>query len=267
MRAAVLVHRGEPGRPSVVRVRSRRRSCLELLGDCGPVHRREPVPPTEVDDLHATLPFVAGRHVRNGVSLIRPAVISEVIAPAERRADVQDGRPTDAEVGAHRTRPRCRLAVVASAADRPARKAPAAEGAVARTEVNAVRYRRRPGGSGRLALAPPAPAADEKTDKAGQHEGGAYPYTDPKPSGVEGRSPHRSDEAAGDRAVHWRTRVPCRRSWPRPPRRRPRRLPPSSTAVVAEPRAGLLPCRRSAGCDGRVRTRSSKFGVARLADP
>ena len=97
MRAAVLVHRRQPGRTSIVGVRSRRRSRLELLGDLGPVHWWESVPGSQVDDLHGTFPFVAGRHVRNGVSLIRRAVMSEVIAPAGRRAHVRDGRPTGRE--------------------------------------------------------------------------------------------------------------------------------------------------------------------------
>ena len=60
MRAAVLVDRREPRRASVVRVRSRRRSCIELLGYGRPVHRRQPVLCTQVDDLHGAFPFVAG---------------------------------------------------------------------------------------------------------------------------------------------------------------------------------------------------------------
>src|SRR5258707_15381421 len=39
MRAAVLVDGGQPGRAGVHRVRRWRRPCIELLSNCGPIHR------------------------------------------------------------------------------------------------------------------------------------------------------------------------------------------------------------------------------------
>src|SRR5437588_7444434 len=53
VRAAVLIDRREPFRASVVRVWSRCRSRAELLDYGVPVHWRQPVRCTQVDDLHA----------------------------------------------------------------------------------------------------------------------------------------------------------------------------------------------------------------------
>jgi hypothetical protein len=57
MRAAVLVDGGQPGRARVHRVRSWRRPSIELVSNCGPVHRRQPIRLTQIGDLHkASLP-------------------------------------------------------------------------------------------------------------------------------------------------------------------------------------------------------------------
>src|SRR5215467_15578212 len=52
MRAAVLVDGGQPRRAGVRRVRSRCRPRVELLGDGGPIHRRQPIRLTQIYDLH-----------------------------------------------------------------------------------------------------------------------------------------------------------------------------------------------------------------------
>ena len=52
MRAAVLVDGGQPGRAGVHRVRNWRRPRIELAGNRGPVHRRQPIRLTQIDDLH-----------------------------------------------------------------------------------------------------------------------------------------------------------------------------------------------------------------------
>ena len=119
MRAAVLVHRCEPGRASVVRVRGRRDPAFELVGDCGPVHWRQPVPCTQVDDLH-------GRFLRGRAQRAQRRVVDQTcrdqpsIAAAGHRAHVQDGHPTNA-IGGGRIglSPRCQFARQRSAADNP----------------------------------------------------------------------------------------------------------------------------------------------------
>src|SRR5216683_3849371 len=52
MRATVLVDGGQPGRAGVHRVRSWRRPRSELLNNCGPIHRRQPIRLTQIGDLH-----------------------------------------------------------------------------------------------------------------------------------------------------------------------------------------------------------------------
>src|SRR6266487_1074408 len=52
MRAAVLVDGGQPRRAGVRRVRSRCRPRIELVGNGGPIYRRQPIRLTQIDDLH-----------------------------------------------------------------------------------------------------------------------------------------------------------------------------------------------------------------------
>ena len=77
VRASVLVGRREPCRASVVRVSSRRRSRIELLGEgwSSPLVAGRPLP--EVDRFHG-VPF-RGRAAPASVAWIRPAVASRVI--------------------------------------------------------------------------------------------------------------------------------------------------------------------------------------------
>jgi hypothetical protein len=52
VRAAVVVHGGQPRRAGVRRVRSRSRPRIELFDDDGSIHRRQPVRLSQIDDLH-----------------------------------------------------------------------------------------------------------------------------------------------------------------------------------------------------------------------
>src|SRR6202790_2584641 len=56
VRAPVLVHCREPRRASVVAVRSRWRSGIELFDDVRPLHWGQPVRRTQIDDVHYVLP-------------------------------------------------------------------------------------------------------------------------------------------------------------------------------------------------------------------
>src|SRR5262249_14485621 len=80
MRAAVLVDGGQPGRAGVRRVRSRRRPSIELLDDCGPIHRWQPIRLTQIGDLHEPSFRCPADILVNGVSWIRRATTASVIA-------------------------------------------------------------------------------------------------------------------------------------------------------------------------------------------
>src|SRR5215831_17161944 len=80
MRAAVLVDGGQPGRAGVRRVRSWRRSRIELLDDCGPVHRRQPIRLTQIGDLHGASLHCPADILANSVPKIRHATTEKVIA-------------------------------------------------------------------------------------------------------------------------------------------------------------------------------------------
>src|SRR3954470_18575830 len=80
MRAAVLVDGGEPGRAGVDRVRSRRRPRSKLRNNCGPIHRRQPVHRTQIDDLHEASLHCPGHILADGISYVRRATTAELIA-------------------------------------------------------------------------------------------------------------------------------------------------------------------------------------------
>src|SRR2546421_5618880 len=80
MRATVLVDAGQPGRAGIRRVRSWRRARSELPGNCGPIHRRQPIRLTQIDDLHKASLHCPGDILANSIWQIRRATITEVIA-------------------------------------------------------------------------------------------------------------------------------------------------------------------------------------------
>ena len=80
MRATVLVDGGQPGRAGVQRVRIRRRPCSKLLSNCGPIHRRQPIRLTKIDDLHKVSLHCPGDILANSIWLIRRSTAAEVIA-------------------------------------------------------------------------------------------------------------------------------------------------------------------------------------------
>src|SRR3954452_4574843 len=80
MRTAVLVDGGQPGRAGVDRVRSRRRPRSELRNNCGPIHRRQPVHRTQIDDLHEASLHCPGHILADGISYVRRATTAELIA-------------------------------------------------------------------------------------------------------------------------------------------------------------------------------------------
>src|SRR3984885_8162951 len=80
MRAAVLVDSGQPGRAGVRRVRRWRRPGIELLGNRGPVHRRQPVRLAQIGDLHEASPRCPAGIPADSVSQVRRATTAKVIA-------------------------------------------------------------------------------------------------------------------------------------------------------------------------------------------
>src|SRR5947208_427384 len=80
MRATVLVDGGQPGRAGIRRVRSWRRPRSELPGNCGPIHRRQPIRLTQIDDLHKASLHCPADILANSMSQTRPATTAEVIA-------------------------------------------------------------------------------------------------------------------------------------------------------------------------------------------
>src|SRR6266480_1627506 len=68
MRATVLVDGGQPGRAGIRRVRNWRRPRSELLSNCGPIHRRQPVRLTQISDLHEASLRCPADILANGVS-------------------------------------------------------------------------------------------------------------------------------------------------------------------------------------------------------
>ena len=80
MRAAVLVDGGQPGGAGVQRVRSWCRPRSELLSNGGPIHRRQPIRLTQIDDLHKASLHCPGDILANSIWLIRRSMTAEVIA-------------------------------------------------------------------------------------------------------------------------------------------------------------------------------------------
>src|SRR5215469_3753200 len=71
MRAAVLVDSGQPGRAGIHRVRSWRRPGIELLSNCGPINRRQPIRLTQILDLHKGILSLPADILVNGVKELR----------------------------------------------------------------------------------------------------------------------------------------------------------------------------------------------------
>ena len=83
MRAAVRVDGGQPGRVGVHRVRDWRRPRVEFLGNCGPVHRRQPIRLTQIGDLHEASLHCPADILADSVSQIRRATTAQVIGHAD----------------------------------------------------------------------------------------------------------------------------------------------------------------------------------------
>src|SRR4051794_7865378 len=88
MRTAVLVDRGQPRRARVRRVRSRGCARIEVLDDGVPVHRRQPLFRSQVDDLHDT-PSVSRLSCGRRPSSIRRPVMAELIAEGAKATGFQ----------------------------------------------------------------------------------------------------------------------------------------------------------------------------------
>src|SRR5215831_4206028 len=114
MRAAVLIDGGQPGRAGVHRVRSWRRPRIELLNNCGPIHRRQPIRLTQIYDLHEASLHCPGDILANGVSQMRRATTAEVIAHTL----------VTSHTSARTHRHECSLAIRCAAPDRPVLSAP-----------------------------------------------------------------------------------------------------------------------------------------------
>src|ERR1700733_417867 len=82
MRAAVLVDGGQPRRAGVRHIRSRSRPRIELLGNHGPIHRRQPIRLTQIDDLH--IPNLPARS--SAASALVPWQACRVISALNRLA-------------------------------------------------------------------------------------------------------------------------------------------------------------------------------------
>src|SRR5262249_34772313 len=80
VRATVLVDGGQPGRAGVRRVRGWRRPRIELLNNCGPVHRRQPIRLTQIGDLHKASFRCPAYILAIGVSQIKTRDDRKVIA-------------------------------------------------------------------------------------------------------------------------------------------------------------------------------------------
>src|SRR6185312_13872622 len=95
VRAAVLVEGGQPRRAGVRRVRSRRRSGIELVDNGGPIHRRQAVRLTQIDDLHfLNLPAGPSSASENLPRVAQPGSSAWLDEWRERAPQDREGRVT-----------------------------------------------------------------------------------------------------------------------------------------------------------------------------